>query len=497
MHRKKQIKRGGGYDSKMAVTPTGLKFLSGLSEADDRKRRVMTFTVTSTTKPTTTTTTYENIRYIGRGTYGKVYLVEETQGTGNRFVIKIQTKYPSIQKEAKNLDIIMHGVTGKCKYVAISQGVTDDIEHAVFPYLGSTDLEKIVVKEEEMTIVVPKIISNVIRCLNVIHSQRYSHLDIKLANIIFDDKNQFAHIIDYGLSMHEDAITLLTIGDKGKVNVGDYQLSVEMIIARIFVLYDTLFTGDMGRLLVVPETLPPRPHFSVALPFRANFYDSGISGKIKQTTDNFGLFWLILGLLTFGNDNRIYIRFIPNCPSYRDRTPTTDIDMFCKLFRFYYSLSTRRPTDFMKTMDEAKFCNVSTHDTEQTVRNYFISSMREFIPPPAFNLWFNDAESRFNEFMENVILLVHVDPDVRITPIQLLEDPFFQHVFELWDAEKPFLVDPEQFIKGSYPDHPIRPYTAAVGGKRKNKKRNRTRKRKNTRIQTQMLRRYQSVGRRK
>lgn len=45
MHRKKQIKRGGGYDSKMAVTPTGLKFLSGLSEADDRKRRVMTLPV--------------------------------------------------------------------------------------------------------------------------------------------------------------------------------------------------------------------------------------------------------------------------------------------------------------------------------------------------------------------------------------------------------------------------------------------------------------------
>jgi serine/threonine protein kinase len=491
MHRKKQIKRGGGYDSKMAVTPTGLKVLSGLSQEDDPKHRDMTFTVTSTTKPTTTTTTYKNIRYIGRGTYGKVYLVEETQGTGNRFVIKIQTKYPSIQKEAEDLDRIMHGVTGKCKYVAISQGVTDDIGHAVFPYLGSTDLEKMVVKKE-MTIVVPKIISNVIRCLNVIHSQGYSHLDIKLANIVFDDKNQFAHIIDYGLSMHEDDITLLTIGDIRKVNVGDYQLSVEMIIARIFVLYDTLFTGDMGRLLVVPETLPPRPHFSVAIPFRANFYDPDISGKIKQTTDNFGLFWLILGLLTFGNDNRIYIRFIPNCPPYRDRTPTTDIDMFCKLFFFFYSLSlnsTRQPTDFMKKMDEAKFCNVST---EQEVRNYFISSIREFIPPRAFKFWFNDNESRFNEFMENVILLVHVDPEVRITPIQLLEDRFFQHVFELWDAEKPFLVDPEQFIKGSYPDHPSRPDTAAVGGKRKNKKRNRTRKRKSTRIQTQMLRRYQS-----
>ena len=138
MHRKKQIKRGGGYDSKMAVTPTGLKVLSGLSQEDDPKHRDMTFTVTSTTKPTTTTT-YKNIRYIGRGTYGKVYLVEETQGPGNRFVIKIQTKYPSIQKEAEDLDRIMHGVTGKCKYVAISQGVTDDIEHAVFPYLGSTD----------------------------------------------------------------------------------------------------------------------------------------------------------------------------------------------------------------------------------------------------------------------------------------------------------------------------------------------------------------------
>jgi serine/threonine protein kinase len=458
MCRKKQIKRGGGYDSTMEVkfiangnvNIENIKKLSEFEKRDFESMQSRSATIMVMVTPTDQHITprkqiYMVLRYIGDGTYGKVYLVKHVI-TGKFFVIKIQTIHPGVKKEATDLDKIMHGVTGKCKYVAISQGATDGIEHAVFPYLGSMDLMKMVddghINHKDNTALVPKIISNVIRCLNVIHLHGYNHLDIKLANIVFDEKNMFAHIIDYGLSLHNDDITQTTIGDIHVVNVGDCQLSVEMIIARFFILSRSI--SD-----------PPSPVQQIS--FNTTFYT--FADKIKQTSDNFGLFWLIIGLLTFGKDMDIYNEYIP----YGGRTPKTEIVMLRKLFGLYHSLSLN-PIRPINTVSNA----------ENVHRNEFILKIRSYITEPAFKLWFNNDESRFNTFIESVFLLVHVDPEARIVPTELLKDPFFQHVLELWDAKNEFHVNAEQFIRG-------------FGGKRKNKKRVITRKRKHTRRRTRIV----------
>ena len=453
MRRKQQIKRGGGYDSKMEVKfiakgRVEIENIKKLSEFDKRGFESMqsrSVTIMVIVTPTDQHITprnqiYKVLRYIGDGTYGKVYLVQHVI-SGKFFVIKIQTIYPGVMKEATDLDTIMHGVTGKCKYVAISQGATDGIEHAVFPYLGSMDLMKMVddghINHKDNTALVPKIISNVIRCLNVIHLHGYNHLDIKLANIVFHEENMFAHIIDYGLSLHNDDITQTTIGDRRVVNVGDCQLSVEMIIARFL------------------SRSSPSPQQQIS--FNTTFYT--FADKIKQTSDNFGLFWLIIGLLTFGKDMDIYNDYIP----YGGRTPGTEIVMLRKLFGLYHSLSLNpiRPID-------------TVSNAENVDRNECILKIRYRIAEPAFKLWFNNNELRFNTFIESVFLLVHVDPETRIVPTELLKDPFFQHVLELWDAKNEFHVNAEQFIRG-------------FGGKRKNKKRVITRKRKHTRRRTRIV----------
>jgi hypothetical protein len=96
--------------------------------------------------------------------------------------------------------------------------------------------------------------------------------------------------------------------------------------------------------------------------------------------------------------------------------------------------------------------------------------------PLVFALLFNNDETRFNAFIENVILLVHVDPEIRIISTELLKDQFFQFVLERWDAKNEFRVNPEQFIKGVYPQST--PSKGVGGGKRN---RGRTRRRRGTR----------------
>ena len=468
MRRKKQIKRGGGYDSDMEVNPIGLTGLCKLSQEADTRFRVMHFTVTN--KTNNETTIYDNIKYLARGAYGKVYLVERRDDKV-KFVIKIQTDYPSINKEAKDLDRIMSEVTGNCKYVAISQGVTDDKEHAVFPYLGSKDLEKIFDRSvtdadisSDMISKIPKILTDVIRCLHVLQSRGYSHLDIKLSNIVFDESIEFAHIVDYGLSLHNDIVTITTIGDDKTINVGDFQLSVEMIIVRFCTLY--AITIPPPRVGMPP---PPLPRPQIFLQFSSTFIK--FADKIKQTSDNFGLFWLIIGLLTFGQDIIIYHKYIPDKPS--------TLLTLCKMFEFYYSLSSNgsEQHELIKAIDKTNFCNVKHIDTQVT-RSDFISTMKMRTSPLVFELLFNNDEMRFNAFIENVILLVHVDPEIRIISTELLKDPFFQYVLERWDAKNKFRVNPEQFIAGFYPHSTPSKGVGGGGGKRN---RGRTRRRRGTR----------------
>jgi serine/threonine protein kinase len=424
MRRKTQLKRGGGYDSNMVFTSTGptgstqisLKDLYDMNEEQDKTISGI-FTVTNK-DDADAKETYDIIKYIGKGTYGKVYLVK-SQTDNNQYVIKIQTNYSSIEKEAKDLDTIMDRVHGKCRYVAISQGKTDRREHAVFPYLGSSDLEKIFINEDITTInmimmMVPKILTDVIICLDALHSQSYSHLDIKLANIVFNEETNFAHIIDYGLSRNShDAIRDNAIFNPESINVGGFQLSVEMIIKKFIVP-------------IIKKT--QKPDFDLTTNYSQHFDDC--SEKLLQTFDNYGLFWLIIGLLTFGKDLVIYNIYI--------QTATTDT-MLRDLFKLYYSLSLepkpgqetfQRTTaygGYMTTIISTDFFGLSDHDTER-MRNDFILNVRKHINPNAFKLWFDDNESRFTDFIENVILLVHVNPEIRSIPTDILKHHFFTPV---------------------------------------------------------------------
>ena len=458
MRRKTQLKRGGGYDSNMVftstrLTPISLKDLYDMSEEQDKTISGI-FTVTNKADAKET---YDIIKYIGKGTYGKVYLVK-SRTDNKQYVIKIQTKYSSIEKEAKDLDAIMDRVHGKCRYVAISQGKTDRREHAVFPYLGSSDLEKIFGKGDikiDMMMMVPKILTDVIICLEELHLHGYSHLDIKLANIVFNEETNFAHIIDYGLSRNsQDAIRDNAIFNPESINVGGFQLSVEMIIKKFIV-----------PIIKKMQT----PDFDLTSNYMDHFDDC--MDKLLQTFDNYGLFWLIIGLLTFGKDLVIYNIYI--------QTATTD-NMLRDLFKLYYSLSLepkpgqetfQRTTaygGYMTTIISTDFFGLSDHDTER-MRNDFILNVRKHIHPNAFKLWFDDNESRFTDFIENVILLVHVNPKMRSIPTDILKHHFFTPV----DPASVSASDPASvFDSASASASSSSSSASSSGGKKSTRKRN-------------------------
>jgi hypothetical protein len=131
----------------------------------------------------------------------------------------------------------------------------------------------------------------------------------------------------------------------------------------------------------------PDPNFDKA--------DTTIITKIKQTIDNFGLFWLILDILTLGRSyHDVFVHF-------NTKNQTLPI-----LLKFYNDL------------------------ISSAFQNTVIAKVNELIIPENFNIWFGvESEEtrnlRFNEFMKRVFLLVHYDPNHRIYANELLSDPFF------------------------------------------------------------------------
>ena len=382
MRHKKQIKTGGGYDSDMTIeSPTERITLRdlGIPPRDESVARNITFVVTNkTTNPTSVK--YNYVKYVGQGTYGVVYLVNgqsESDGQQKQFVIKIQGRHKSIREEALKMDTIMLGINPECAYVAVSQGMTDNIEHAVFPYVGSKNLLQYVVDTVDTPIIAlfPKIIADVIECLTAINLKGFSHLDLKLENVVINEFGK-STIIDYGLAVLHTSIIRETIGNPSVVNAGNPQLSVEMLLGRIRQKDDNFGKGD--ELIT----------------------------KIKQTIDNFGLFWLILDILTLdGSYNGVFIYFTtPNDPKGKGLTVRI-------LMNFYNMLTTS--VEFQETV---------------------IAKVKTLIITENFNIWFGvgigaeieeTRNLRFNEFMKRVFLLVHYNPERRIYAKELLSDPFF------------------------------------------------------------------------
>lgn len=374
----KYYKHGGGYLANLTLNKPLMLILMTPSLNNDTS---LIFTITN--QETHETINYNNIRCLGSGTYGKVFLISND---GTYYVIKIGHNYPDdLLNEPIFLDKIMKKVIPSCNYKAVSQGISQIEEHRVghiiFPYKGGSNLYQIVTDESKIGLI-PNILRDIIRCL--IDINKYGcHGDLKLENIVYDDETKTGFIIDFGLAAPFD----ITIQSLYNLNVGRRQISVDIIIGY---LHQNI-KKDVGKL----DSLYSE-HLDI----------------IQKTIDNFGLFWVIVESISNVNIDT----YIGSSHISHSFTPK----IFSDYLNFYFNLD---QTETSLTLELRKLFN---YKKLPKLREEFIDDVYNEMTEEQYELYFDNDDQLFNTFMAKVLALIIVDPTIRIPKEVLLEDPFFQ-----------------------------------------------------------------------
>jgi serine/threonine protein kinase len=387
--KKEGMMKGGGYDATLSVNKNILHILDSPTYNLDN---TLIFTVTN--KLTSESINYTNIRCLGEGGYGKVFLVANGE---EQYVIKITKKYlDHFIKESTILDSFMNQVKEGCQYKGVSQGISTidhiQIGHIIFPYKGGFELFNII-RANDMNILIPKILGDAINCL--IDINKYAcHGDLKLENIVYDDLTKTGFIIDFGLATRfpikiESLYTLI---------LGKRQLSFEIIIGYLLKIKNGNNTSN--KIFKLNSLL-------------SDLYLEHL-GIIQKTIDNFGLFWSIIECIS---DINIIDEYII---SREYLIHSQAIDSFDNYLNFYFNI------DITETPLKLELVKLFNYKPLPNIRQNFIDNVFKKMSKEKFKIYFQDNRGSFNIFMENILSLIPVDPRARIPKEILLQDQFFQ-----------------------------------------------------------------------
>jgi serine/threonine protein kinase len=383
--KKKREMRGGGYNARLYVNKNIYQILDSSIYDNDN---TLEFTIQNT--ETGEIIRYVNIRYLGKGGYGKVFLVENDKG--EKYVIKITKNHINyFLKESTILDGFMNKINGKCQYKAVSQGQSiingTNIGHIIFQYKGASDLFNITRKNTnkiENIISIPKILRDVLFCL--IDINKYAcHGDIKLENIVYDEITNTGFIIDFGFTTNFP----ITIKLLFEMNIGNEQISIDIIIVHLInkFMRDSIQKLDLYR----------------------DYLDD-----IQITIDNFGLFWAIIQCMT----NPFFFNEYVSDNSYLNRSENPKL--FNVYLNNYFNLDNSPPTPLRKELEKLFDYRIIPNFREQ-----FITKVFENMSKTKYEVYFKNNKDLFNAFIDNILDLIRVDPKTRKPKQILLEDPFF------------------------------------------------------------------------
>ena len=337
---------------------------------------------------------YKIINFLGSGSYGEVYKIRSSENED--FVIKIgfedeEDFDDDLLDEVKILERLMIDVLPQCNYTSILSGIQKinissenyNVYHIIFPFKGNNNM-KVVLDRTENIHLIPSLLNDIITCLKEINKRGF-HGDLKLDNIVVNDSNN-AFIIDYGLGKIYDTFDFSDIkflsDSNTKFILGNQQKSIDNIIS-----YKLIKKGNQSIL--------------------NKLYDEH-KGKILQTIDNFGLFWLII--------NCFYNNLIDNyIKSKIYFTMKSDDNIHNEYINLYFNLNP--PITPM----EIELATILSFVPQLNFREQFIDVIkRKLDSEDKFKLIFTNpdeskANSKYNAFMNLILNLITIDPTRRMS----------------------------------------------------------------------------------
>jgi serine/threonine protein kinase len=333
-------------------------------------------------------TTFINQKFIGEGTYSKVFKIKK-ELTDEYFIIKLGITYPDVTlDEAKNIIKIFNydGISNSLKYEINSYGMNDitkntntdgiinykDVSFIIMSYFSDYDMceyqhfidkspinSKIKLYIKKLPILLNKIINNLIEL-----NKYFNHNDIKQDNIIINLDDNTVKIIDYGLCSKIDEV-FTTLGYR--------QISPEYILNKF----------DKSYI---------------------------ISNQQSYKIDNFGLFWLILDIFT---NERLFNKYI--------KLPLEDHsnESYKSTLNFYLNIN-----NINKNTLSAKIKKELVDFTHKNIRNEFIEDVYYFTNSYIKDNLFYD-KNEFYCFIKNMLDLINFDPLQRMDLSDFIKNSFF------------------------------------------------------------------------
>jgi serine/threonine protein kinase len=333
-------------------------------------------------------TTFINQKFIGQGTYSKVFKIKK-ELTDEYFIIKLGITYPDVTlDEAKNIIKIFNydGISNSLKYDINSYGMNDIIKNTntdgtinyknvsfiIMPYFSDYDMyqyqhfidknqinSKIKLYIKKLPILLNKIIGNLIEL-----NKYFNHNDIKSDNIIINLDDNTVKIIDYGLCSKIDEVY---------TTLGYRQISPEYILNKF----------DKSYI---------------------------ISNQQSYKIDNFGLFWLILDVFT---NEKLFNKYIKlPLKNHSDES-------FKSTLNFYLNIN-----NINKNNLSAKIKKELVDFTHKNIKNEFIEDTYNFTNSYIKDNLFSD-KNEFYCFIENMLCLIKFDPLQRMDLSDFIKNSFF------------------------------------------------------------------------
>ena len=197
---------------------------------------------------------YRILREIGRGGMAKVYLAER-DADRVQLVLKVLDPRlhgdPQFRERFLREYRIIQRVQDENVVAIFDQGVTDKHAYLAMEYFPGGDLKQHI-RERMSSMTALKVLTQIAKALDAVHTAGVVHRDLKPQNIMFRDNHRIA-ILDFGLARELDATTTLT--QRGMVFATPLYMSPEQCLGQTHgprgdlysagVIFWEMLTGDV------------------------------------------------------------------------------------------------------------------------------------------------------------------------------------------------------------------------------------------------------------